>query len=82
MQRPLKNPRFAICVRVLPESDLELHKVYRILPDDGALREGYLRIVDASGEDYLYPRNLFITFALPVAAQRALLESIKSSSAD
>jgi hypothetical protein len=77
----MKTPRFAICVRPLPESDLELHKVYRVLPDEEALQEGYLRVVDASGEDYLYPRNLFITFALPVAAQRALLDSIKSSSA-
>jgi len=35
--------------------DLDLRKIYQALPDKRALRDGYIRIVDESGEDYLYP---------------------------
>ena len=82
MERQTKQPKFAICVRTLPETDLELHKVYQVLPDESAAKDGYLRVIDTSGEDYLYPRNLFVTFALPVTAQRTLMDSISSLSAN
>ena len=66
--------RFAICVdnSEYPAS-LELHKVYRVLPDEDAVKEGDLRIVDESGEDYLYPADYFVPIVLPEAAERALL---------
>ena len=47
-------------------------KVYQVLPDDKAADEGYLRIVDESGEDYLYPKSYFISVELPRKVQDAL----------
>ena len=44
---------------------LELHKIYRALPDEDALAAGDLRIVDESGEDYLYPATAFVGITLP-----------------
>ena len=52
--------------------DLEKRKVYQVLPDDKAADEGYLRIVDESGEDYLYPESYFISVKLPRKVQDAL----------
>lgn len=65
--------RFAICVdnSEYPAS-LDLHKLYRVLPDDEAARDGDLRIIDESGEDYLYPAQYFVLVDLPSEAERAL----------
>ena len=52
---------------------LEKRKIYIALRDAGADRHGMLRIVDESGEDYLYPRDLFRSIALPLAVRRAVL---------
>lgn len=58
--------RFAICLNndKYPAS-LELHKVYRVLPDNEAEQEGDLRVTDESGEDYLYPMEFFVLAELP-----------------
>jgi len=66
------EPKFALCIRNDDCEDLELRKVYRILRDAGATEEGYLRVVDESGEDYLYPASYFVRLALPQEAQAAL----------
>jgi len=66
------EPSFGLCIRSDDCEDLELRKVYRILPDDRAAEEGYVRVVDESGEDYLYPASYFIGLALPQEAQAAL----------
>jgi hypothetical protein len=47
-----------------PES-LDLRKIYRVLPDADAARHGYLRVIDESGEGYLYPERYFIRVTLP-----------------
>ena len=52
--------------------DLEARKLYRILPDCEAAREGYIRVVDESGEDYIYPSDLFVPVKLPAAVVRRL----------
>jgi hypothetical protein len=67
------KPRFAICVNnsEYPAS-LELHKIYRIVPDADAERDGDLRIVDESREDYLYPAEYFVVVDLPQETARAL----------
>jgi hypothetical protein len=59
-------PRFAICIdnREYPAS-LELHKVYRVLSDQEAEQDGDLRIIDESGEDYIYPASYFVLLELP-----------------
>jgi hypothetical protein len=47
--------KFALCVRNEHCEDLEVRKVYQVLPDAGAAKDRYIRILDESGEDYLYP---------------------------
>jgi hypothetical protein len=68
--------RFAICIdnSEYPAS-LEKHKIYRILPDEKAAVEGDLRVIDESGEDYLYPDDYFILIDLPRNADMALQQS-------
>jgi hypothetical protein len=68
--------RFAICIdnEHYPAS-LELHKVYRVLPDVDAAKDGDLRVIDESGEDYLYPADYFVLVELPAATGRALKKS-------
>lgn len=68
--------RFAVCVDNdgYPAS-LELHKIYRVLPDEGAQADGDLRIVDESGEDYLYPAERFVLLELPQAVEKSLLQN-------
>jgi len=51
--------RFALCIQNRGADDLEVRKVYRVLPDKIALTAGYLRVLDDSGEDYLYPADYF-----------------------
>jgi len=64
--------KFVICIENKDCEDLEKRKIYQVLPDDKAEKEGYLRIIDESGEDYLYPQSYFIPVQLPREAQEAL----------
>ena len=66
--------RFAICIHNegYPAS-LELWKIYRVVPDEKAMRHQLVRIVDESGEDYLYPESYFVPIELPQAAEEAFL---------
>lgn len=52
---------------------MELRKIYVSLPDTKAEQLGQLRVIDESGEDYLYPRNAFVEVALPEPIRRAVL---------
>jgi len=73
MKQHKTKSRFVICVQYTGCEDLELGKVYRVLPDESAVRDGYIRVIDESGEDYLYPAEYFVPIALPQEAERALL---------
>ena len=64
--------KFAVCIENRDSEDLEKRKIYEILPDEKAEREGYFRVVDESGEDYLYPQSYFVLIQLPREAQEAL----------
>jgi hypothetical protein len=68
--------RFAICLRNegYPAS-LELRKLYRIVPDSEAATRGQVRVIDESGEDYLYPTEYFAEVELPHAVEEALLRA-------
>ena len=68
--------RFVICVdnSEYPVS-LELHKIYRVIPDKEAQTDGDMRIIDESGEDYLFPADYFIPVDLPQTVVRALNKS-------
>jgi hypothetical protein len=64
--------KFAVCIND-SEPDLELRKIYKVLPDEAAAKDDHLRIIDESGEDYLYPASFFVFVEVPKAAERDLL---------
>lgn len=67
-------PRFVVCIENTGyPASLELHKIYRVVADADAARDGDVRIVDESGEDYLYPAEWFVTVALPRRVRGSLL---------
>jgi hypothetical protein len=55
------------------EVSLERRKIYVAMPDAKAERAGHLRVIDESGEDYLYPAQRFVAAELPVSTRRAVL---------
>jgi hypothetical protein len=62
---------FAICIDTTGADDLVLLRVYTTIPDEAAEAEGLLRVIDESGEDYLYPVGHFLPLALdPEATAR------------
>lgn len=65
--------RFVVCVsnEGYPAS-LERRKIYRVLPDPDARRHGQIRVIDESGEDYVYSAALFLPIELPALVRRAL----------
>jgi hypothetical protein len=75
MKRSKLSGRFVICIRNEECEDLEPRKLYRVLPDEAAAADGYIRVIDESGEDYLYPQDYFLTIELPKAAEKALLSA-------
>ena len=64
--------RFVVCVANDDCEDLEVRKIYQTVADESAAQDGLLRIVDESGEDYLYPASLFLNIELPQAVEKAL----------
>jgi len=72
MWKIMETYRFALCIENRDSEDLEKRKIYQVLPDQNAEKEGYLRVIDESGEDYLYPQSYFVLIQLPREAQEAL----------
>jgi hypothetical protein len=71
---PTKHP--VVCIdNVGYPASLEKRKIYFAFSDSEAEQHGLLRVVDESGEDYLYPKALFRPIALPTAIKKALLAS-------
>ena len=68
--------QFVICIQNegYPAS-LELWKVYRVLPDEKAAKHQLIRVIDESGEDYLYSQSCFVPIKLPQAVKEALLNA-------
>ncbi len=57
----MKNSKFVICIENSDyPASLEKRKIYEVLPDEDAERIRHIRIIDESGEDYLYPASCFI----------------------
>lgn len=67
---PPRETGFALCINNRGADDLEIRKVYRVLPDKPAAATGYVRVIDESGDDYLYPSNYFVFVELPQKAKR------------
>jgi len=67
---------FVVCIKNegYPAS-LEIRKLYQAIPDETAAKVRQVRVIDESGEDYLYPENYFAAVRLPQAAERALLRA-------
>jgi len=72
MKKHPAESRFALCIENSDCENLEKRKIYQILPDEEAVQEGYLRVVDESREDYLYPESYFILIELTRKAREAL----------
>jgi hypothetical protein len=73
MPRKQVDREFVLCVKNDDCDDLERRKVYRVIPDKKADKDGYLRVVDESGEDYLYPASYFVRLHLPQEAEQAII---------
>lgn len=58
------------------EVSLERRKIYRVLPDSDAAKHRLIRVIDESGEDYLYPQRFFALIELPQAIRRAVLAAV------
>ena len=63
---------FVLCIENRDCDDLEKGKVYPELADARAAREGFIRVIDESGEDYLYPDSYFVVVEIPAEARQAL----------
>lgn len=72
MRRKRVDLEFALCVKNDDCEDLEKRKVYRVIPDKKADKDGYLRVIDESGEDYLYSASYFVRVQLPHEAEQAI----------
>ena len=68
--------KFAVCIND-SEPDLELRKVYKVLPDEAAAKDHHLRIIDESGEDYLYNAKAFEVIDLPPRTERKLIATLR-----
>jgi hypothetical protein len=68
--------QFVVCINNegYPAS-LELRKIYKTLPDEKAAKHSLMRVVDESGEDYLYPERYLVPIQLPQAAEDAFLHA-------
>ena len=70
------NQNFVICINneEYPAS-LERRKLYEVIPDEDAESLGQLRVKDESGEDYLYPKELFVSVDLPSGTEKAVISA-------
>ena len=75
MAKPRRH--LAVCVRNEGyEVSLELRKIYEVLPDQEAGRHRQIRVIDESGEDYLFPASWFAALELPTPTKRAVLAAV------
>ena len=70
------SPHFVVCIQNRNyTASLELRKLYEVVADEKASRKDLLRVIDESGEDYLYPKDYFLEIDLPQSAGRAVLRA-------
>jgi hypothetical protein len=76
MAKKASAPQFLPCIRNddCPAS-LEVRKVYQSLPDKAAATRQFVRVIDESGEDYLYPASYFVPVELPQAAAGVFMQA-------
>lgn len=67
-----RRKKYVICIKNEGADDLQLRKIYEVLPDEFAAPDESIRIVDDSGEDYLYPADYFVPVNLPRTVEKAV----------
>ncbi len=73
MKKKNSETQFVVCVKNDDyKASLEVRKIYRVLPDDGGASHQLVRVVDESGEDYLYPVDYFVPIELPESIIKVL----------
>ena len=70
-----RTVKFVLCIDNEGCDDLEVRKIYEVLPDENALKDDYIRVIDESGEDYLYPANLFYPVEIAPKVCESLLHA-------
>jgi hypothetical protein len=81
MRVRVREIRYAICLSAASQDDLDVGKIYHVLPDPPAAEVECLRVIDESGKDYLYPARRFVIVELPEKVRRRLLKLAKKQSA-
>jgi hypothetical protein len=78
---PVRHRRYAVCVDAGEYADVDLveRKIYEVWPDADAEAHGELRVVDESGEDYLFPAEYFRVLSLPPGVDRLMRTSQRPS---
>jgi len=72
----MKKSKFVNCVENSEHpASLERRKIYEVLPDPDAAKEGLIRVIDESGDDYLYPESYFIDANLPKSIEAAVVKA-------
>jgi len=77
-----EHARFAVCIKNTGYiASLELRKLYEVVDDPGAEQDDMIRVIDESGEDYLYPSKMFVLAPLPAAVEDAVMHATESTAA-
>jgi len=75
MKAPAKN--FVVCLKNKGyEVSLERRKIYQVIPDPEAAKHRQIRVIDESGDDYLYPESFFTSIELPHPVRKAVLAAL------
>jgi hypothetical protein len=76
----MKQSQFVVCVKNKGyTASLELSKLYQVLSDHSAKEVNTIRVIDESGEDYLYPRSYFVPVRVPQSGEKAVRRAANSS---
>ncbi len=80
--KAMRPSRYAICLKNKNCEDLVVRKIYPVIPDEKAEKENLIRVIDESGDDYLYPASyFFILVELPLKVERALRRALPVAAA-
>ncbi len=75
-----QHPRFAVCIKNAGYlASLELRKLYQVVDDQDAENDGMLRVIDESGEDYLFAAEMFMLVPLPASVEEAILHAVETA---
>lgn len=74
MKKPIeKQDIYVVCIDNTDyPASLERHKIYKVVPDEDAAADGDIRVIDESGEDYLYSSERFVPIRVPTAVRKSL----------